>query len=36
LRRIRDFMRSYLDRYGVAKESLLTLSVTVFLFSIQA
>jgi len=28
-----DFMRSYMDRYGVTRESLLILSVTVFLFS---
>jgi predicted lysophospholipase L1 biosynthesis ABC-type transport system permease subunit len=27
------FMKSYLDRYGVTRESLLTLSATVFLFS---
>jgi ABC-type lipoprotein release transport system permease subunit len=27
------FMKSYLDRYGVTRESLLTLSVMVFLFS---
>ncbi len=26
-------MKSYLDRYGVTEEALLTLSVTVFLFS---